>query len=89
MSIDVRIDRTPNPNAMKFTAAKRLFNARLEAKKGETVDSPLAQELLKVNGVDNVFGYEDFVTVNKDFDAKWDDLLPNIEAVFNKATLTE
>lgn len=89
MSIDVRVDRTPNPNAMKFTAAKRLFEGRLIAKKGEQVTSPLAQELLKLDGVDNIFGYEDFVTVNKDFEAEWNDLLPQIDAVFKGATVTK
>jgi hypothetical protein len=87
VSIDVRVDRTPNPNAMKFTAAKRLFEGRLIAKKGDQVTSQLVQELLEIAGVDNIFGYEDFITVNKDFDAEWNNLLPQIEAVFNSATL--
>jgi len=89
MSIDVRVDRTPNPNAMKFTSAKKLFEGRLIASKGDTVDSPLAQELLKLEGVDNIFGYEDFITVNKTFDADWNDLLPQIEAIFNEASSTK
>ncbi|WP_027724247.1 NifU N-terminal domain-containing protein [Tuberibacillus calidus] len=87
MSIDVRAERTPNPNAMKFSAAKQLFNGRLIAKKGDVVESPLAQALLKLDGVDNIFGYEDFVTVNKTFDADWNELLPQIEAVFKEISL--
>ncbi|MFC7393116.1 NifU N-terminal domain-containing protein [Scopulibacillus cellulosilyticus] len=83
MSIDVRTDVTPNPNAMKFTAAKKMFDGRVIAKKGDQVSHPLASKLLAVDGVDNIFGYEDFVTVNKTFDADWEDLLPKIEEVFN------
>ncbi|WEG11945.1 NifU N-terminal domain-containing protein [Pullulanibacillus sp. KACC 23026] len=82
MSITMRTDRTPNPNAMKFTANSSLFTDRLIAKKGDSVDHPLAAALLEIEGVDNIFGYDDFVTVNKTFDASWDELLPKIEAVF-------
>ncbi len=84
MSIDIRVDRTPNPNAMKFTAANKIIEGRLAAKKGDSVDHPLASELLDLDGVDNIFGYEDFITVNKTFEADWDALLPKIQEVFEK-----
>ncbi|MBM7643997.1 hypothetical protein JOD45_000188 [Scopulibacillus daqui] len=83
MSIDVRADATPNPNAMKFTAAKKMFDGRVIAKKGDQAEHEIAAKLLSIEGVDNIFGYEDFVTVNKTFDADWEDLLPKIEEVFN------
>ena len=85
MAISMRKNMTPNPNAIKFTANTTLFQDRLIAKKGETVDHKLASELLKIEGVDNIFGYDDFVTVNKTFEASWDELLPKIEAVFQSA----
>lgn len=84
MSIDIRVDRTPNPNAMKFTAANKLIDGRISAKKGDSVELPLAAELLSLDGVDNIFGYEDFITVNKTFEADWDALLPKIQEVFEK-----
>jgi hypothetical protein len=87
LSISVRKDMTPNPNAIKLTANTKLFDGRYIAKKGDTVDNPLAEQLLAINGVDNIFGYEDFVTVNKTFDASWDELLPRIEAVFETMSL--
>lgn len=87
LSISVRKDRTPNPNAIKLTANIKLFDGRYVAKKGDAVDHPLAEQLLAIDGVDNIFGYEDFITVNKTFDASWDELLPQIEAVFEKVTL--
>ncbi|WP_085521770.1 NifU N-terminal domain-containing protein [Tuberibacillus sp. Marseille-P3662] len=86
MSIDVRADTTPNPNAMKFTATKKLFDNRVIASKGDDVDHALAQQLLKLDGVDNIFGYGDFVTVNKTMDADWDELVAKIEEVFNSAS---
>ncbi|GGH88436.1 hypothetical protein JOD43_000724 [Pullulanibacillus pueri] len=84
MGIHVRTDRTPNPNAMKFTAPQKLFDGRLIVKKGEQVENPLAAQLLAIDGVDNLFGYDDFITVNKTLDADWDVLLPRIEDVFNQ-----
>jgi len=82
MGIHVRVDRTPNPNAMKFTAPKQLFNNRLIVKQGEQANDPLAQQLLALEGIDNLFGYDDFITVNKIPNVEWDVLLPQIKAVF-------
>lgn len=86
MSIEVRAEATPNPNAMKFTANQVLFEGSGSAsfKKGDDTDHPLAKELLALDGVDNIFGYQDFVTVNKEMTANWDELLPKIEEVFTK-----
>lgn len=83
MTVDIRVDVTPNPNAMKFTATKPLFEGRVIHKKGDYPDHPLAAQLLDIEGVDNIFGYQDFVTINKTFDANWDDLLPKVQQVFN------
>ncbi|MFA8439124.1 NifU N-terminal domain-containing protein [Pueribacillus sp. YX66] len=87
MAISFRIDQTPNPNALKITATKVIFEGTKSHsfKKDDNPDHPLANALLKIEGVDNVFGYQDFVTVNKTFDADWNDILPKIEKVFNNA----
>ncbi|MBU9721833.1 MULTISPECIES: NifU N-terminal domain-containing protein [Bacillaceae] len=87
MAIEVRAEATPNPNAMKFTANQVLFEGTGSAsfKKGEETDHSLAKELLQIEGVDNIFGFQDFVTVNKEMDAEWDALLPKIEEAFQKA----
>ncbi len=87
MAISFRIDQTPNPNALKITTTKTIFEGTksYSFKKDDNPDHPLVAELLKIDGVDNVFGYQDFVTVNKTFDADWEDILPKIEEVFNNA----
>ncbi|PRO64225.1 NifU N-terminal domain-containing protein [Alkalicoccus urumqiensis] len=86
MAVNLRADATPNPNAMKLTADRVLFEGSGSAsfKNAEETDHPLAKELLTLDGVDNIFGFQDFVTVNKEPDAEWDALLPEVEAVFNK-----
>lgn len=85
MAIEVRAEATPNPNAMKFTASDILFEGTGSAsfKKGDEPDHPLAKNLLAIEGVDNIFGYQDFVTVNKEPAVEWNDLLPKIEEAFN------
>ncbi|PWA10036.1 scaffolding protein [Pueribacillus theae] len=84
MAISVKVEQTPNPNALKFTANKTIFEGTksYSYKKGDTPDHPLAAALIQIEGVDNVFGYQDFITVNKTFEADWDTVLPQIEKVF-------
>ncbi|TLS37852.1 NifU N-terminal domain-containing protein [Pseudalkalibacillus caeni] len=86
MAIEVRYDHTPNPNAVKFTANQVVFEGTgsYSFKQGEDANHPLAAALLDIEGVDNVFGYQDFVTVNKKADADWDTLIPNVKEAFQK-----
>lgn len=87
MAKTFRVDQTPNPNALKITVNETIFEGTksYSYKKGENPDHELAAALLAIEGVDNVFGYQDFVTVNKAFDADWDSILPKIEEIFNNA----
>lgn len=82
--MNIRANATPNPNAIKFTADSPLFENRVIAKKGQGSDSQLVSQLLELEGVDNVFGFGDFITVNKTSAASWDDLLPKVETIFNR-----
>ncbi|WLV25535.1 NifU N-terminal domain-containing protein [Aciduricibacillus chroicocephali] len=80
----VRAEVTPNPNAIKFTTDKLIFqgDGSISVKAGETSEHEILNDLLKIEGVDNVFGYQNFITVNKDFDIEWDQLTPEVEKVF-------
>ncbi|WP_091276813.1 NifU N-terminal domain-containing protein [Alteribacillus persepolensis] len=80
--MEVQAQSTPNPNAVKFTADKAIFEGSTSLKKGDDTDHPIAKALLQIEGVDNIFGYQDFVTVNKTMDADWDELMPKIEEAF-------
>ncbi len=69
---------TPNPNAMKFTLDRKLpatmnFGSA-EAAKGNA----FAEAVFAVDGVVQVFGVNDFVTVTRRPGADWD---PIVEAV--------
>lgn len=76
MAVTFSIQATPNPNALKFTASQKLFEGRLAQ------DSDLAKALLNIDGVESVFGFQDFVSINKTVSANWDDLVPQVQAVF-------
>jgi len=82
----VRAEVTPNPNAIKFSTDKMIFqgDGSISVKSGETSEHDILNELLAIEGVDNVFGYQHFITVNKDFDVEWDSLTPKVEEVFKK-----
>ncbi|HET7629689.1 MAG TPA: NifU N-terminal domain-containing protein [Bacillales bacterium] len=81
--MNMKAEPTPNPNAMKFTALDGpLFEGRVMAKKGDDPDHELLKQLLAIEGVDNLFGFQDFLTVNKTMDADWNALMPKIEEAF-------
>ena len=51
---------------------------------GEKSEHEILNDLMKLDGVDNVFGYQNFITVNKEFDADWDELTKDVLEVFKK-----
>ncbi|MBB6453013.1 adenine-specific DNA methylase [Salirhabdus euzebyi] len=75
---------TPNPNAMKFTVNTDIFtgDGSISVMAGQTSEHAILNDLMKLEGVDNVFGYKNFITVNKTFDAEWNELVPKVEEVF-------
>jgi len=82
----VRVDETPNPNALKFTADKLFFEGTnsVSVMAGDTSEYEIMNDLMNLEGVDNVFGYQNFITVNKQFDADWEDLQPKVIEVIEK-----
>lgn len=82
----IRVDGTPNPNAMKFTTDKLIFEGTksYSLMHGDTSEYEILNELMKIKGVDNVFGYQNFVTVNKEFDVEWDELTPKVVELLEK-----
>lgn len=82
----VRAETTPNPNAIKFTTERLIFEGddSISVMPGETSEHEILNDLMELEGVDNVFGYQNFITVNKDFDAEWDDVTPKVKEVFKK-----
>jgi hypothetical protein len=68
----VYVQRTPNPNALKFVLPQKQFDRPLNISSAAEAEAhPLAQQLLALEPVYNVFMVQDFVTVNKRPDAPW------------------
>lgn len=77
----VRFQATPNPNAGKFTVGRTLVEGkgfRTFNDAGQAAADPIAAALFELDGVAGVFMVDDFVTVTKQQDADWSDLIPRV-----------
>lgn len=72
------IEETPNPNAVKFILREPVSNgvARQYGSADLAEDDPLAKSLFDVGHVVSVFYMDKMITVEKDDEGDWDDLLP-------------
>jgi Fe-S cluster biogenesis protein NfuA len=74
------IEETPNPNAVKFilkepvtSGAPRSFQSVVQAS-----GDKLAQSLFDIGNVESVFYMDRMITVEKDDEIDWDELLPKL-----------
>ena len=72
------IEETPNPNAVKFILREAVSNgvARQYGSADLAVNDPLAKALFDVGHVVSVFYMDRMITVEKDDEGDWDELLP-------------
>jgi Fe-S cluster biogenesis protein NfuA len=72
------IEETPNPNAVKFILREAVSNgvARQYGSAELAENDPLAKSLFDVGHVVSVFYMDKMITVEKDDEGDWDDLLP-------------
>jgi NFU1 iron-sulfur cluster scaffold homolog, mitochondrial len=72
------IEETPNPNAVKFILREPVSNgvARQYGSAEQASEDSLAKSLFEVGHVVSVFYMDRMITIEKDEDADWDDLLP-------------
>lgn len=78
--VDVTPEGTPNPNALKFTLDRPATDKRSETFRegSDPASSPLGHRIFQLDGVTNVFLTANFVSVNKESDADWDELVPQV-----------
>lgn len=71
------IERTPNPDAMRFVLGEPLTNGVTKSfeNAGEAEDDELASSLFAIDHVINVYYVDKYVTVTQDGDAVWSELL--------------
>ena len=72
------IEETPNPNAVKFVLREPVSNGVVHSigSMADAQSDPLAKALFDVGHVVSVFYMDRMVTVEKDDEGDWDELLP-------------
>src|SRR5215208_6239335 len=72
------IEETPNPNAVKFILREPVSNgvARQYGSADQAANDSLAKSLFDVGNVVSVFYMDSMITVEKDDEGDWDELLP-------------
>ena len=81
----VEIENTPNPDTLKFLPGKKVSDVGpLEfTKKDENHEVPLVNKILSIEGTVMVFFGQDFITVKKEKNLKWEDLKHGIISEIN------
>lgn len=74
------IEETPNPNAVKFILKEPVTNGTTRSFRSavEAADDPLGRALFEVGDVVSVFYMDRMITVEKEDEAEWDELLPRL-----------
>ncbi len=83
----VRTQRTPNPNALKFTLDRRVVEGSGSRSFNDATSAaadPIASALFELGDVTGIFMADDFITVIKSPGASWDALAPRIVAVLER-----
>lgn len=78
--VDVMVDPTPNPNAVKFTLDRAVTEGGSEsfANKEQAQANPLAAKLFELPGVAAVFFLNNFITITRDPEFSWDSLVTEV-----------
>tara|TARA_Y100000590_G_C15473358_1_gene921073 strand:- start:4 stop:558 length:555 start_codon:yes stop_codon:yes gene_type:complete len=81
----IETEHTPNPDTLKFLPGKKVSDiGPVEfLKNDKSIKVPLASKILSLKGTSMVFFGENFITVKKEKNLKWEDLKHNIIAEIN------
>ena len=67
----VQTEVTPNPNSLKFLPGKNVSNS---GPYKDQINNELVKNILSVKGVEGVFLGQDFLSVNKSDQTRWDEI---------------
>ena len=76
----VRVEQTPNPNAMKFAVGQPVGGPGTYVRGADPEERFLA-DLLGLEGVASVFFTADFVTISKTPDSSWESITPEATTI--------
>ena len=81
----IQTEATPNPNSLKFLPGKRVSNSGpYEITNKDDFNNELIKNILSLNGVKGIFLGEDFISVNKDDQTKWDEIKHIVISLINE-----
>ena len=71
----IQTQETPNPNSLKFIPGKGVSNdGPHEFLNENQTEIPILKKILSINGVTGIFLSEDFLSINKSQDEKWENI---------------
>ncbi len=80
----VQTEVTPNPNSLKFLPGKKVSNSGpYEITNKEDMQNELVRNILSINGVEGIFLGQDFISVNKNQNIKWDEIKHIVISLIN------
>ena len=80
----VQTEVTPNPNSLKFLPGKKVSNSGpYEITNKEDMQNELVRNILSINGVESIFLGNDFISVNKNENIKWDEIKHIVISLIN------
>ena len=80
----VQTEVTPNPNSLKFLPGKKVSNSGpYEITSKDQINNELVKNILSVRGVESVFLGQDFISVNKSDQIKWEEVKHIVISLIN------
>ena len=80
----VQTEITPNPNSLKFLPGKKVSNSGpYEITNKDQINNVLVKNILSINGVEGIFLGQDFISVNKNDQIKWDEIKHIVISLIN------
>ena len=80
----VQTEVTPNPNSLKFLPGKKVSNSGpYEISSKDDTKNELVKDILSINGVESIFLGQDFISVNKNDQIKWDEIKHIVISMIN------
>jgi hypothetical protein len=75
---EAAVSTTPNPDALKFTLDVTL-PAMINLSSAADATTPFEREVMALDGVANLFGVNDFVTVTRVKGTAWDPIIAAVQ----------
>ena len=82
----IQVENTPNPNSLKFLSEFKISVIGTEEFQKKDLDkhkNKFVRELLQINGVELILLSDNFITIKKEQNIKWEALKPTIISYLN------